>query len=110
MKYTHLLLLFLPSSLVSAAEVTLTWTDNSTNEVGFIVERATGAGSTTFVEVVRTPANVNVHQETVAEGQTYTYRVRAYNSAGNSTPSNTATVNIPVTIPAAPSNVQITIK
>ena len=79
-----------------AAQITVTWSDNSTNETGFKIERKTnttgayaqiaqvGIGSTTFID------------STVYAGTTYCYRVRAYNTAGNSAYSNEACGTVPI--------------
>ncbi|MBE7491936.1 MAG: fibronectin type III domain-containing protein [Planctomycetes bacterium] len=71
---------------------TLTWTDNSNNESGFRVERQTGAGAFTILGTVG--ANVTTFNDTgLTAGQSYTYRVCAYNTAGDSAfaTSNTIT-------------------
>jgi hypothetical protein len=76
-----------PSNLVAEgglASVTLRWTDNSTNEAGFKIERRSGG---VFQEI----ASVSVSSFTdspVSPSVTHTYRVRAFNSAGNSGYSN----------------------
>jgi regulation of enolase protein 1 (concanavalin A-like superfamily)/transcriptional regulator CtsR len=82
-----------PSSLsataVSSSQVDLSWTDNSSNEQGFKIERKTGTGS--YSEIVQLGANVTSYSNTGLSGSTtYTYRVRAYNTAGNSAYSNEA--------------------
>jgi hypothetical protein len=75
----------------SGAQIALTWVDNSTDEDGFTVERATGAGSYSAIATVS--ANTTTYTDTtVSNATTYNYRVRAYNNAGNSGYSNTATV------------------
>jgi Divergent InlB B-repeat domain/FG-GAP-like repeat len=78
----------------NAAQLQLSWHDNSNNEDGFKIERKTGANGT-FTEVARPGPNVTVYNDTgLAGGATYCYRVRAFNSAGNSayTPEGCATV------------------
>lgn len=70
----------------------VTWTDNSNNETGFRIERQQGAGA--FATVGTVGANVAVFNDTgLTDGQTYTYRVCAYNTAGDSAfaTSNTIT-------------------
>src|SRR5690606_29514768 len=70
------------------------WQDNSTNESGFKVERAMGGGG--FAQVATVGANVsNYTDSSVMPGAQYTYRVRAYNSAGDSPFSNTASFSVP---------------
>jgi uncharacterized protein len=96
-----------PSSLsaaaVSSSQVNLSWTDNSTNEDGFKIERKTGAGS--YSEIDQVGANVTSYSDTgLSASTTYTYRVRAYNTAGNSSYSNEASDTTLATIPNAPSS------
>ena len=71
-----------------AAELTVTWSDASTNEDGFKLERKTGtAGS--YAQIATLPANTTGYVDTaVTAGTTYCYRVRAYNAAGDSAYSN----------------------
>ena len=94
-----------------AASVSLNWTDNSTNEVTFSIERKAEACSGTtlpFAEIATVPMNVTTFKDTaVAEGLTYCYRVAAQNSAGKSTFSNQAGTTVPFTIPAAPSGLGV---
>ena len=64
--------------------VILAWTDNSNNEDGFKIERKEGT-SGTYTQVATTSANVYAYADTGLQfGKVYCYRVRAYNSAGNS--------------------------
>jgi uncharacterized repeat protein (TIGR02543 family) len=74
----------------AAAQLSLTWADASTNEDGFKVERK--AGSTgAYGQLVALAAGTTGYVDgTVAAGTTYCYRVRAYNSAGDSAYSNEA--------------------
>src|SRR5439155_1374401 len=82
-----------PTSLVataaSSSQINLTWTDNSTNETGFKVERS--VDNTTFTQIGTVGVNVKTYASTGLTASTkYYYRVRAYNSGGNSVYSNTA--------------------
>lgn len=64
-------------------QIILTWLDNSTNETGFKIERKTGSGAWSEIGSV----NTNIYTYTDASvnyGTTYTYRVYAFNSSGNS--------------------------
>lgn len=77
-----------PSGLVtttsSLSQIDLSWTDNSTNEDGFKIERSPN-GSTSWTEVGTSSANVATFSDTGLTAQTtYYYRVRAYNTGGNS--------------------------
>src|SRR5690606_30610130 len=79
------------TNVVGAAQVSLRWADNSSDESGFKVERANGSGA--FAQIATTGRNVTRFDDTkVAAGTTYRYRVRAYNGAGNSPYSNIVTV------------------
>ena len=80
------------SALAVGALARLTWTDNSTNETSFRIERkVTGVGS--FVEITSVGAGIVTYDDTtVVSGTSYDYRVRARNGAGDSAYSNTATV------------------
>lgn len=91
-------------SSASAAQMTLSWQDNSTNEAGFAIERATGAGANiTFAEIGRVGVNATGYVDTSVEVDTvYSYRVRAYNAAGYSGYSNTASGRTLPPPPAAP--------
>ena len=93
-----------PSNLAAALSapgnplaVRLTWTDNSTNEVGFRVFRATNAAFTQgAVSFLVSGSNVTTYNNTTVQpGTTYYYRVLAYNAGGNSAYSNVVTVTTP---------------
>ena len=84
---------------ISAAELTLTWNDNSDSEDGFKIERSLDGAS--FNEIATVGANVSLYQDkTVVEGQAYTYRVRAFNEHGNSGYSNTASGEVDIVVGA----------
>ena len=85
-----LLALILVPECASAAQLTLSWTDNASNETGYRVERKTGS-SGTYGEIAVLPVNTTTYTDTnVAGSTTYCYRVRAFNGAGNSGYSNEA--------------------
>lgn len=73
----------LTATAVSSSQINLTWTDNSTNETGFKVERKTGTGSYSFVATVSSDISI-FNDNGLAQNTIYTYRVYAYNSAGRS--------------------------
>lgn len=67
-----------------AAQLQLTWVDNSYNEAGFKIERSTGTTGA-YVQIATVGSNVSSYSDSnLANGTTYCYRVRAYNSAGES--------------------------
>jgi predicted phage tail protein len=78
---------------------------------GFKIERCTGAGCGGFTQVATVGANVTSYSNTGLTASTsYSYRVRAYNAAGDSGYSNTATAVTAAApaIPIAPSNLTAT--
>jgi hypothetical protein len=100
-----------PSNLVataiSANQVNLTWTDNATTETGFTIQRAlvTGGVPGTFEAIDGVGANITAYSDpTVSPSTAYAYRVVAFNTGGDSQPSNVATVTTPALGPAAPTN------
>ncbi|HEX2229581.1 MAG TPA: hypothetical protein VHM64_20800, partial [Candidatus Binatia bacterium] len=84
----NLVLALIAAAQVHAAQLTLSWTDNSTDETGFRIERKTGT-SGTYAEIALVGANVVSYVDSsLANATNYCYRLRAYNSAGNSSYSN----------------------
>jgi RHS repeat-associated protein len=80
----------LTASAVSNTEITLNWTDASTNETGFRIERKTGAGGT-YGEIALVGVNATSYNNTgLASGVEYYYRIRATNNVGDSGYSNEA--------------------
>ena len=68
-----------------AAQLQLSWTDNSTTETGFKIDRKTGT-SGTFAQIASVGASIISYTDfTVTAGTNYCYRLYAYNPAGNST-------------------------
>ncbi len=92
----------LVATAISSTQINLSWTDNSSNETGFQVERSPAAGGpfafiggtsqSSYADLGRTPST------------TYYYRVRAYNGIGNSGYSNTAFATTSAGVPQAPTN------
>jgi hypothetical protein len=70
----------------------LNWIDNATNEDGFKIERMS---TSTFSEIASVGANVTAYNDPGLVPGIYTYRVRAFNLAGFSGYSNTASTTIP---------------
>ncbi|MEW6441688.1 MAG: multicopper oxidase domain-containing protein [bacterium] len=77
---------FFASAVISGtnAIVTLSWTDNSNNELRFRIQRATNATFTQNLATYTVGANVTTRQETRARNRNYYYRIQAYNAAGAS--------------------------
>jgi hypothetical protein len=88
---SNLVAQFIPSPL----SVELTWTDNSNNEVGFIIERES-QGPDAFVVIDTVSANTNLFVDNTVSYATYNYRITAYNAFGQSAYSNVAQILVPV--------------
>jgi hypothetical protein len=104
-------LLLTLAGVADAATNQLDWTDNSTNEAAFHVERAAAAcgGAGVFAEIATVGQNVTTYLDpTVAEETPYCYRVRARNAAGFSGYTNEAGRTPPgETPPSAPSGLTV---
>lgn len=96
-----------------AASVTLAWTDNSTNEAVFNIERkgeACAASGLPFGEIATVTANVITYKDVgLPEGSVWCYRVAASNTAGKSGYTNTAGLSVPFTVPGDPSGLTVTV-
>ena len=77
------------------ATVSLSWTDNSANETGFLVQRADNVGFSVNVVNATVGPNVSSLNQNVTPGKTYYYRVHAFSDTHQSTWSDTATVAVP---------------
>ncbi len=81
----------------SLQTVTLTWTDNTSDEDGFVIERIDE--DSTWQEIARTKAGATEYaDENVALG-TFNYRIRAYKDGIH---SSYATLSTPVTVSGIP--------
>jgi hypothetical protein len=103
---------FLAATANTSSQVSLTWYDNSGTETGVNVERKLGNGSYSVIATLA-PYAQSYTDNGVASGSTYTYRVDAFNTAGPSPYTNESAVStpggvVPVTPPAAPSNLNST--
>lgn len=95
-----------PSALVatagSSSQINLNWTDNAKDENGFEVERSTDG--TNFTKIADVAANATTYSNSGLNSSTkYYYRIRAKNSAGNSTYSNIAEATTALGVPNTPS-------
>ena len=91
-RWAGLLLLLVPiwPKATIAAQLYVTWTDNSYNEAGFQIERKPETDDT-FTPIVTVGQNITTYVDTAVEsGITYCYQVSAFNADGISTPSNIA--------------------
>ena len=101
----------LVATAVSSSQINLTWTDSDNTEQGFKIERCTGVGCSDFAQIATVGANVTSYSNTGLTASTnYSYRVRAYNAAGDSGYSNTASAitQAAPALPAAPTNLVAT--
>jgi hypothetical protein len=91
----------LSASAVSTSSIGLAWADNSENETGFKIERKTGTNS--FTQIATVSTNVTDYTDTgLTSGAAYTYRVRAFNSHGDS--GYSAEVTTAIVAPTAPAS------
>jgi len=95
----------LSATTASSSGIDLAWTDNSSDETIFKIEMKTGSGGT-YAEVGTVLPDVTTYSSTgLTASTTYYYRVRAYNSNGDSSYSSDANAT---TCPAAPSGLSAT--
>ena len=97
----------LTAAIATASRVNLSWTDNATNENGFVIQRSSDGGAT-FTQIGTAPARNNTGSVTFADltvvlGSTYTYQVAAVNGVGLSAFATSAP--IAVAVPAEPTGV-----
>jgi hypothetical protein len=90
----------LTGSVISTTQINLNWTDNATNEDGYKIERKTGSGN--YAVVGSTASNMTTFNDLgLTPNTSYTYRLYAFNSAGNSTQySNEVTISTQDSIPS----------
>lgn len=92
-----------PSNLTSSSpeigKVVLHWTDNSSNESGFNIERKSSSDDS-FFQIDYVGANVTSYEQSelstyaVFPGEDYYYRVKAFNSSTSSSYSNESYVQV----------------
>ncbi|MCX6106354.1 MAG: fibronectin type III domain-containing protein [Proteobacteria bacterium] len=89
----------LSATAASSTQINLSWTDNSSNETGFKIDRSAN-GSTGWITITTTAANVVSYSNgSLASSTTYYYRVYAVNGTDSSAYSNTANATTPCTPP-----------
>jgi hypothetical protein len=80
-----------PSNLNATAtlyDITLTWTDNSSNETYFVIERQADGGIWYLRDSSVPPNTQTYYDRALVPGHTYNYRIKARNGLGDSTYSN----------------------
>ncbi len=104
-----------PSNLIATATgasvINLSWTDNTTNETSYVLQRSLSSGSG-FATIATLAANTTSFSNTgLNSSTTYYYRVQAVNSIGSSAWSNTAYAKTAVSgPPASPSSLNASAK
>jgi FtsP/CotA-like multicopper oxidase with cupredoxin domain len=97
----------LKASLQTGPKVRLTWTDNSTNETGFTLEKSMDGVNFTFLKTVT--SNTTAYTDSAVQpGVSYYYRVNAVNGTTPSAYSNILKVDVPNAPSAVPTNVSAT--
>ncbi|HEX6904656.1 MAG TPA: fibronectin type III domain-containing protein [Thermoanaerobaculia bacterium] len=82
----------LNATAASSTQVNLSWTDNSSNETGFEIKRATDSGFTQNVVWIGGIQGTSYSNAGLSPSTTYYYKVRAEGTAGKSAYSSTASV------------------
>lgn len=82
----------LTATVIARVRVQLSWSDNSANESGFLVERSTDGISFIAIQTLA-PQAVSTVDTPPSRGRFY-YRVRAFNGWGSSAPSGVADARI----------------
>jgi len=81
----------LAAAAASAFQIDLSWTDNSSNESDFEIQRCSGAGCSDFGLLTFVPADTGAYSDTSAKpGTQYCYQVSAINAGGSSAFTNVA--------------------
>jgi YVTN family beta-propeller protein len=69
---------------ISGSRIDLRWTDNSSDELGFVLERRK-EGDTTFLQIAELPADTTTYSDLGLAGETsYVYRLSAFNETADS--------------------------
>ncbi|MCC2668974.1 MAG: repeat-containing protein, partial [Armatimonadetes bacterium] len=99
--------------IAGSHRVNLTWTDQSSNETGFEIERQVDGGD--FGQIATVGSGATSFGDTdLPDGTTYRYRVRAYNAGGRSEFAGPVTAPLPLAAPTGlmlvrtPSQIQLT--
>jgi FtsP/CotA-like multicopper oxidase with cupredoxin domain len=95
------------SATYNGANVVLTWTDNSANETGFLVQRAdTAAGA--WTDLATLAANVTTYTDTTAgPGLNYRYQLVALNKVGYGGPAAQPNAYATLQVKSAPGSLYL---
>lgn len=91
---------------VPSSTVILNWTDNSSNEQNFLLERSTDGDSFTVIKTLEANSTEYTDDHQLSPNTTYYYRVKAIHATDQSAYSAVASVKTPP-IPAAPGLPQV---
>jgi len=94
------------TAILNGAQIDLAWTYNASDADGFIVERSDNGGAFAVIATLLPPNTVAYTDTSVLPGNTYVYRVAAYNLAGASAYAVSNSVLVPGIAPNAPSDLQ----
>ena len=83
--------------------ISVNWGDNSSNEIGFDVQRKK-PGESEYTSIHSADANFTYHTDITVAGGTVYYQIRAYNMAGYSSLSSPLSVTVPAGVPSGPSD------
>ena len=80
----------LSASVISKSRIDLSWQDSASNETGFRIERKK-ASDASYTVIAEAGPNITSYADTgLSAGTKYSYRIKAYNSSGESSYSNEA--------------------
>jgi uncharacterized protein len=103
----------LSSNAISSTQIILGWTDNSSNETGFKIERKIGTcdSTTSWTQIALLPPNTTSYIDSgLSPNTTYAYQIRAYNGDENSSYSICTATTTKSGSPTAPSNLSLKAK
>jgi hypothetical protein len=93
--FVFLFCTFSTYNLAFAVQLTVSWSDNSTGEDGFRIERRIST-SGTYLQLANVASNITTFTDVnLANSTSYCYRILAFNSSGNSPYSNESCATTP---------------
>ena len=87
----------LTAKALSSTQILLTWTESSSNESGFKIERSLSSTNSTFTEIGSADPNALTYLDSAGlkANTTYYYRVKAYAGTSSSAYSNKRSIKTP---------------